>query len=123
MAAGAFGKGEILRQPTAFRFASGGAFRNGIAGEAGPEGALPLKRMSDGRLGVYADFSGAAGGNSGGVMVAITVNLNRSGEGREASQQGDDAGDMTALAKKLESVTRSVIVAEKRPGGLLAGTA
>jgi tape measure domain-containing protein len=62
---GAFGSGEILNKPTLFRFASGGSFRTGVAGEAGPEGALPLKRMSNGKLGVYAD-----GGK------AITINQN-----------------------------------------------
>ena len=57
---GAFGSGAVLERPTFFRFADGGAFRGGVAGEAGPEGALPLKRMNDGRLGVY--FDGGGGG-------------------------------------------------------------
>lgn len=57
---GAFGNGEVLNQPTAFRFASGGAFKTGIAGEAGPEGALPLKRMGNGKLGVYMEGASSA---------------------------------------------------------------
>lgn len=64
---GAFGNGEILTRPTAFKFASGGAFRTGIAGEAGPEGALPLKRMSNGKLGVHM-----SGG--GGMTINQTIN-------------------------------------------------
>ncbi|WP_407280610.1 hypothetical protein U5817_10020 [Aromatoleum evansii] len=52
---GAFGNGEVLDRPTYFRFASGGAWRNGVAGEAGPEAALPLKRMANGKLGVYME--------------------------------------------------------------------
>jgi tape measure domain-containing protein len=63
---GAFGNGEILNSPTVFRFASGGSFRTGVAGEAGPEGALPLKRMSNGKLGVYAD---------GGKAMTINQNI------------------------------------------------
>lgn len=64
---GAFGNGEILTRPTAFKFASGSAFRTGIAGEAGPEGALPLKRMSNGKLGVHM-----SGG--GGMTINQTIN-------------------------------------------------
>lgn len=52
---GAFGNGEVLTRPTLFRFAAGGAWREGVAGEAGPEGALPLKRMRNGKLGVYLE--------------------------------------------------------------------
>lgn len=40
---GAFGQGEVLTQPTLFRFRQAGAVRLGMAGEAGPEAALPLK--------------------------------------------------------------------------------
>jgi len=60
---GAFGNGRILTQPT--MFAMGGTF--GVAGEAGPEGALPLKRMSNGKLGVHM-----SGG--GGMTIHQTIN-------------------------------------------------
>lgn len=66
---GAFGDGKVLTHPTFFRYAQGGAFSMGVAGEAGPEGALPLKRMANGKLGVYAD----GGGGGGDVHVHITV--------------------------------------------------
>ena len=45
----AFGPGGVLNSPTPFSMGGG---RTGIAGEAGPEAALPLSRMSDGKLGV-----------------------------------------------------------------------
>lgn len=57
---GAFGDGEILTSPTLFKFSQGGAFRTGVAGEAGPEAALPLKRMSNGKLGVATDGAGGS---------------------------------------------------------------
>ena len=60
---GAFGNGRVLTKPT--MFALGGAF--GVAGEAGPEGALPLKRMSNGKLGVHM-----SGG--GGMTINQTIN-------------------------------------------------
>lgn len=46
---GAFTNG-IYSDPTIFKFAKGGAF--GMMGEAGPEAVMPLKRGSDGSLGV-----------------------------------------------------------------------
>lgn len=81
---GAFGNGEILTRPTLFRFADGGAFRLGVAGEAGAEGALPLKRMSNGKLGVYAD------GGGGGPVINIHQNFpaGTPAETRRAAAQG-----------------------------------
>jgi hypothetical protein len=46
---GAFTNG-IYSDPTVFKFAKGGSF--GVMGEAGPEAVMPLKRGSDGSLGV-----------------------------------------------------------------------
>lgn len=46
---GAFTNG-VYNDPTLFKFAKGGAF--GMMGEAGPEAVMPLKRGSDGSLGV-----------------------------------------------------------------------
>ncbi|REF27248.1 lambda family phage tail tape measure protein [Xenorhabdus cabanillasii] len=45
--------GQIVSQPTLFAFAKGG----GVMGEAGPEAILPLKRSTDGKLGVQATGS------------------------------------------------------------------
>ncbi|WP_305073468.1 hypothetical protein [Propionivibrio sp.] len=53
--------GQVVSRPTVFPFASG----IGLMGEAGPEAILPLKRGSDGKLGV----------SSGGSPVNITVNV------------------------------------------------
>lgn len=54
-----FAMGGIVRRPTLFKFADGGTLRNGLMGEAGEEGILPLKRGRDGKLGVIS--SGGAG--------------------------------------------------------------
>jgi lambda family phage tail tape measure protein len=51
---------DIITRPTLFPMANGA----GLAGEAGPEAIMPLKRGSDGRLGV-------AGGSGGGSPVNI----------------------------------------------------
>jgi lambda family phage tail tape measure protein len=55
-----FALGGIVDSPTMFRFASGGSFRNGLMGEAGPEAIMPLKRDSQGRLGVSGGGKGLA---------------------------------------------------------------
>ncbi|MCP9266860.1 phage tail tape measure protein [Xenorhabdus sp. XENO-1] len=45
--------GQMVSQPTLFAFAKGG----GLMGEAGPEAILPLKRGTDGKLGIQATGS------------------------------------------------------------------
>lgn len=72
-----FADGGILNSATPFTF--GG--RMGVAGEAGPEGVLPLRRGRDGRLGVTAQGVGgvtnvyhiAAGVNRGELMAAMQM--------------------------------------------------
>lgn len=53
----------IYNSPTLFKFADGGKF--GVMGEAGPEAVMPLRRSSDGSLGVQAD----------GIGNEVTVNV------------------------------------------------
>jgi hypothetical protein len=56
-------RNSVVSAPTVFRFAAGG--RTGMAGEAGAEAILPLKRDGSGRLGVSADaFGGGAAGDT-----------------------------------------------------------
>jgi TP901 family phage tail tape measure protein len=54
-----FQRGEIFGAPTVRRLGGG---RTGLLGESGPEAALPLARLSSGRLGV--ETSGGGGGVS-----------------------------------------------------------
>jgi lambda family phage tail tape measure protein len=70
----------IVSSPTLFKFAQGGAFRQGLMGEAGPEAVMPLTRGADGKLGVQS---------SGGSAPAVTVNvINQSGQQLSAKTQG-----------------------------------
>lgn len=52
----------VVDRPTVFPFARG----VGLMGEAGPEAIMPLRRTSDGRLGIAA-----TGGDTGGKSVAL----------------------------------------------------
>lgn len=114
---GAFGDGEVLTQPTNFMFKQGSAYRHGVAGEAGNEAALPLKRLGNGKLGVHADMN--VGGN--GTSVAINIigapsrpqvnnNLDANGNGNidvifemVKSDIGQDIARQGDFAQTLES--------------------
>ena len=58
-----FAAGGVIGTPSYFPLMNGGV---GLAGEAGPEAIVPLRRGADGRLGV----AGSAGGNTINVQIA-----------------------------------------------------
>jgi len=111
---GAFGNGEVLTRPTLFQFASGGAFRAGVAGEAGPEAALPLKRMSNGKLGVYVEGAG------GGVAVTQHFHINVQGGSDEAGGRKQGEAISKELRQSVRAAVLEVITNEKRYGGALS---
>ena len=96
--------GGVVNKPTFFPMANGGV---GLMGEAGyPEAILPLKRGSNGKLGVQS--TGSSIGN-------IVVNVDASGSSVEGDQQqGKELGRIIATAIQSE------LIIQKRPGGLLA---
>jgi lambda family phage tail tape measure protein len=101
-----FAAGGIVDQPTLFKFASGGALRNGLMGEAGPEAIIPLRRGRDGKLGV------AGGGGS----TSVTVNVDASG----GTQVAGNPGQAEALGRAVSQAVQNELIRQKRPGGLLA---
>jgi hypothetical protein len=102
-----FAAGGIVNRPTFFKFAQGGTMQNGLMGEAGPEGILPLKRGRDGKLGVIS--------SGGGGTTNITIAVDASG----TKAEGDQARS-GALARDLAAVVDQRLVYHKRPGGILA---
>ena len=75
-----FAMGGIVTKPTFFKYANGGTFNNGVMGEAGPEAIMPLKRNSNGRLGVDASGLREAMGSTPIASQGNTPMLNMSFE-------------------------------------------
>ena len=86
---------SIVSSPTLFKFAQG----TGLMGEAGPEAIMPLKRDSNGNLGVRA------GGNSGG-NVDVVVN-NFGSEKATTKETTDSRGN-----RKIEVVIGDMVAGE-----------
>lgn len=76
----------IVNSPTHFKFAKGSGFGLGLMGEAGPEAIMPLKRSSDGSLGV--DASGVNAGVQ--LQMAIVINNYSSEEVSAKETQGEN---------------------------------
>lgn len=108
----AFAAGGVVDQPTFFKFAAGGAFRTGVMGEAGPEAILPLRRGSDGALGVAA-----AGAGAGPMQLNLQV-INNTGNAVTASATQRNGGDIELL---LEAVDQGL--ADRASSGRGAHTA
>lgn len=102
----AFASGGIVNSPTMFPMRGG----VGMMGEAGAEAIMPLTRTSSGDLGVKAVGAG--------TVVNTSININVSGGTRE---QNEDAGKRVSAAVRqaIDDTVVSVIMREKRPGGVL----
>ena len=103
----AYAKGGVVNKPT--YFAMGGSGKFGIMGEKSAEAILPLRRGSNGKLGVEA---------SGGGSTNVVVNVDASG----SNVEGDEASGRQ-LGQLIASAVQGEIIKQQRPGGLLAGTA
>jgi hypothetical protein len=85
----AFADGGVLNRPTFFGMSGN---RMGVAGEAGPEAVLPLKRGSDGKLGVAGGGGGVtnvynvAAGITRGELVSALQLMGQQTEARVMSQ-------------------------------------
>ena len=85
---------SIVNQPTLFKFAQG----TGLMGEAGPEAIMPLKRDSNGNLGVRA--------GGGGSNVDVVVN-NYGSEKATTKETTDSRGN-----RKIEVVIGDMVAGE-----------
>ena len=98
--------GGVYDSPRLFGFASGA----GVFAEAGPEAIMPLRRGSDGKLGVQA---------SGGGGVEVNVYNQGGGGVANVTQRQDDTGK-TIIDVVIERAVGAV-AGNIRSGGLVAG--
>ena len=92
-----FARGGVVNSPTM-----------SLMGEAGPEAILPLKRGSDGRLGVAAN----------GAMGGMTINIDVDATG--SPKTSGNPGNAKALGDAIGAAVQQELIKQKRPGGLLA---
>lgn len=89
-----FARGGVVNKPTIFPMANGGT---GLMGEAGAEAVMPLRRMSNGRLGVEAE-------NENGKAVQVNI-YNQSGANVETRKRDD--GSMDIFIRKVNEALSS----------------
>lgn len=99
--------GTVVAKPTFF--AKGG----NVMGEAGPEGIFPLKRGSDGKLGVVAH-----GGGGGPVYVTTEVHVHSDGSSTSTTRTaGEQAAAYRELGDKISTGAKQEIQRALMPGG------
>ncbi|QBX33403.1 phage tail tape measure protein [Paracoccus liaowanqingii] len=96
-----FMDGGVVGSPTLFGYGSG---KTGMMGEAGPEAIMPLKRNSQGQLGVAV-----SGGGSGAVNVYHNINI---------SANGDESVNkiITAQIPRITEASKRAVMDAKRRG-------
>ncbi len=90
-----FARGGVVSRPTLFPMANGA----GLMGEAGPEAVMPLRRGSDGRLGVAA---------SGGAPVFNLSVVNNNGSQVQPQATRNESGGMDIQVIIDDAVGKSI---------------
>jgi len=93
-----FANGGVVGSPTMFGMSGG---RTGLMGEAGPEAIMPLKRGSDGKLGV-----------EGGGNVTVHQTFNFAANGDESVKK-----IIAQAAPKIAQMTEAKIINSRQRGG------
>lgn len=101
-----FASGGILTRPIIFPMANGA----GLAGEAGPEAVMPLRRGADGRLGVAASGGGGVVNN---FIIEDRVGVSVS-KGKESGNRSGGS-DMTIMIEQLSGALASDVTDGRGP--------
>ena len=99
----AYANGGVVSGPTNFPMSGN---KIGLMGEAGPEAIMPLKRGSNGKLGVQAE------GNRGGDVIHINQSFNFQANGDETVKKL-----IAQAAPKIADMAKASVVESRRRGG------
>jgi hypothetical protein len=98
----AYANGGVVDSPTMFQHGGG----LGVMGEAGPEAIMPLKRGSNGKLGVQMEGSG------GGDTIVVHQNFNFQSNGDDSIKKL-----IAQAAPQISAMTKSSLLNDRRRGG------
>ena len=99
----AYANGGVVGSPTTFPMAGG---KTGLMGEAGPEAIMPLKRGSNGKLGVQME------GGGGGDVININQSFNFQANGDDSVKKL-----IAQAAPKIADMAKASVVEARRRGG------
>lgn len=108
----AFSTGGVVENTTLFPMSKG----RGMMGEAGPEAVMPLKKMSNGRLGVESS------GNTSGGTTVVQVQLSPELIGQILSEAKDQSVDIVSKASPgiVDKSVQSMMDKRRRGGAAKA---
>lgn len=98
----AYANGGVVGSPTTFPMNGG---KTGLMGEAGPEAIMPLKRGSNGKLGVQME-------GGGGDTINVVQNFNFQANGDDTVKKL-----IAQAAPKIAQMTKSSLLDDRRRGG------
>lgn len=112
---------QLISRPTLFPSARPVPFARGgvLAGEAGVEAILPLKRNSQGRLGVETSASASASSTQGIVIQNLSIHL-EARKDETPEEQSEQIGK--AIRAQLQELIDMRLRHNLRPGGVLNPT-
>lgn len=108
-----YARGGLVTKPTFFPMANGGL---GLMGEAGAEAIMPLRRLSNGRLGVES----AGGGATNNVFAPTISIVVEGGSGKDGEAREDMAKNIGDQVNKImEAKMAEFAQRQSRNGGML----
>ncbi len=99
----AYANGGVVNGPTTFPMNGG---KTGLMGEAGPEAIMPLKRGSNGKLGVQME------GGGGGDNIVINQSFNFQANGDDSVKKL-----IAQAAPKIADMAKASVIESRRRGG------
>jgi phage-related minor tail protein len=98
----AYANGGVVGSPTTFPMTGG---KTGLMGEAGPEAIMPLKRGSNGKLGVQME-------GGGGDVININQSFNFQANGDDSVKKL-----IAQAAPKIADMAKASVIDSRRRGG------